>query len=301
VSNFFVLFDGKEGTSHLMMLLDRFSGISIVHQTDYQGWEPFDWHLHESLSVRALIRCLDLVFDGSGNKDELNAIYKKTAQRPLDVFDSSGNVGFKMRFAWPPGRGWFTGLSARRGLAWLNQLNIEQRWYESRLMALLRKRQPVVLFTVRQDLFRWALSMYHGDGTGKDGHLQFDIASGKLKRSDLPAIEVDPVRFQEVLDGRRRVIDEKMRLMRKMQHLGIRTEVLVYEEFLRDPHAYFHKLLKAIDHPARDAEISEVLEKGSLFRKVHSEDISEWVSNHREIEAKFGNCVINFEAECKAG
>jgi hypothetical protein len=298
LSNFFVLFDGKEGTSHLMILLDQFTGVSIVHQTDGRGWEPFDWHLHQSLSINALMRYLNLVFaPGDGNAAKLNKIYTHTADRRLDHYDKSGAVGFKMRFALPAERGPVTRLIARWGPDWLNQLRIDQRWYERRLLSLLVKHEVVVLFAVRQDLFRWALSKYHGDGTGRDGHLQFEIASGNLRRSQVPAIEVDPARFQETIDDRRCIIDEKKRLMIKMQRLGIKTAAIVYEEFLSDPHAYFHKLFRAIGHKVSDLEISEVLKKGTPFKKVHSEDISEFVVNHREIEAQFGECVINFEEE----
>jgi hypothetical protein len=141
------------------------------------------------------------------------------------------------------------------------------------------------------------LSKYHGDGTGKDGHLQFDIAYARLKRSEVPAIEVDPVRFQSVLDNRRGLIDEKLRLIHKMEGLGIRTHAVVYEDFMTDAHAFFHKLFDAIDHPVTDEEISAVMEKGTVFKKVHSDNISEFVINHEAIEKQFGNCQIDFETE----
>jgi hypothetical protein len=300
MSNFFVLFDEKEGTSNLMMLLDQFSGVSIIHQTDSRGWEPFDWHLHRSLSVNALMRCLDLAFapDESG-VNELNKIYAQTADRPLEQIDVSGNVGFKMRFALPVDQGRISRLISRWGPDWLKALRLDQRWYEHRLFTLLRKHEIVVLFAVRQDLFRWALSKYHGDGTGQDGHLQFDIAYGRLKRSDVPSIEVDPLRFKELIDERQIIVDEKLRLLRKMRSQGIRTASLIYEEYLDDPQAYFHKLFGAIRHPVSDREINTVLEKGTPFRKVHSEDISEFVTNHQEIEDQFGDRVINFEEESK--
>lgn len=300
MANFLVLFNEKEGTSHLMMLLDQFSGVSIVHQVDGRGWEPFDWHLHRNLSIRTLMRCLHLVFTpGDDHVAKLNKIYTRTADRPLDHYETSDNIGFKMRFALPAEQTRISRLIARRGPRWLHDLRIDQRRYERNLFALLRKHRVVVLFAVRQDLFRWALSKYHGDGTGKDGHLQFDIAYGKRDRSDVPAIEVDPVRFRQLIDNRRALIDEKLRLMHKMQMQGIRTAALIYEELLNNPHMYFRKLFRAIGHRVSDTEISTVLKKGTPFRKVHSNDISEFVINHEEIEAQFGNCVIDFAEELK--
>ena len=298
MSNFLILFDEKEGTSNLMLLLDQFSGISIVHQTDGVGWEPFDWHLHRSLSIRARLRCLNLVFaPGDRNAAKLNKIYTRTADRPLDHYDNSGIVGFKMRFDLPAGRGWLSDIIARWDSSWANKLRINQRWQEYRLLSLLRKHKVVVLFAVRQDLFRWALSKYHGDGTGRDGHLQFDIASGDLHRSDVPSIEVNPERFQQLINECRCIVDEKLRLMNKMQGLGIKTAALIYEEFLHDPLLFFHKLFGSIGHRVSDLEISTVLNKGTPFQKVHSQDISQFVVNHREIEAQFGACVINFAEE----
>ena len=244
------------------------------------------------------MRCLDLVFTpGKGAAKKLNEIYTRTAERPLDDYDKSGDIGFKMRFALPAEQAWMSRLISRWGPSWLKELKIDQRLYERRMLSLLRKHRIVVLFAVRQDLFRWALSKYHGDGTGKDGHLQFDIAYGRLEPSDVPAIEVDPVRFEKLIDNRRKIVDEKLRLIIKMNKLGIRTGSVIYEEFLTDPHAFFHKLFRAIEHPVTDAEIDAVLEKGTPFRKVHSDDISEFVLNHEEIEARFGECIVDFEEE----
>ena len=71
-------------------------------------------------------------------------------------------------------------------------------WQIVRLwFSLLRKHKVVVLFTVRQDFMRWALSRYHGDGIGKEAHLQFDIATGDIDADKIPGIWVDPDRFRQ--------------------------------------------------------------------------------------------------------
>jgi len=301
MANFFVLFDEKEGTSNLIQLLDHFSGMAIVHQVDNRGWEPFDWHLHRSLSIHSLMRCLDLVYaPGEDAAKRLNSIYTRTSDRALETYDKSGDIGFKMRLALLPGRHWLSDLVDRRGPAWLREYRADYRWYERRMMAMLRKHDVIVIFAVRQDLLRWALSKYHGDGTGTSGHLQFDIAAGRKSLSDVPAIEVDPDRLAAIIDNCRFVIDEKIRLMRKMQALGIGTGTAIYEEFLQDEYAFFHKLFAALGRTVSDEEIATVLEKGTIFKKVHSDDISEFVINHQEIEARFGDCVVDFEAEMLA-
>jgi hypothetical protein len=299
MSHFLVLFNEKEGSSHLMMLLNHFSGISVVHQTDNQGWEPFDRHAHRSLSTGSLMKCLDLVFAPGGEKQtELNRIYTRTSSRPLDYYDRGGDIGFKMRFEPPRDPCLLTRVIERLpwfGSSLAKRLDIERRWYQYRLFSLLRQHKVVVLFAVRQDLYRWSLSKYHGDGTGNDGHLQFKIATGELDRTKVPAIEVDPVGLQQVIDKCRFIVDMKIKLKHKMQKAGIRTAAVIYEEYMRDPYAYFHKLFEALGRRVSDAEIAAVLEKGSSLKKVHSEDISEFVLNHQEIEAAFGDCVIDFE------
>lgn len=298
MSNFLVLFNEKEGTSNLMKLLDQFQGVSIVHQTDDHGWEPFDWHLHQSLSLNKLFKCLRLVYSGKKSAEkQLNQLYLRSAERPLDHYDKSGDIGFKMRFYAPDEPDWLARILGRWGARWFTAVDVIKSRYERGILSVLRKNKVVVLFAVRQDLFRWALSKYHGDGTGRDGHLQFDVAYERLKRSDVPPIEVDPARFQSILDNRRGLIDEKLRLMHKMESQGIRTHAVIYEEFMTDAHAFFQKLFTAIDHPVTDAEISTVMQKGTVFKKVHSDDISEFVINHEEVEKQFGKYRVDFESE----
>ena len=299
MSNFLVIFEEKEGTSHLMVLLDHFTGISVVHQTDDYGWEPFDVHLHQDLSTNALMKCLKYVYaSGNNDFDELNRLYTRTAERPLEFFDRNDDVGLKIRFNPPPEPGFLYRTVASLpwlGPAWAKQLDIDRRYYQHRLFSLLRRNKVVVLFAVRQDLFRWGLSKYHGDGTGQEGHLQFALADGKIDASEVPSIEVDPDKFRKVINDCHQNMKLKKHLMRLMERAGIKTSAIIYEDYLSDPYSYFHKLMGAINHPVTDAEIEAALQQGSWLKKVHSHDISNFVSNHREIEAEFGDCAIEFE------
>ena len=77
-----------------------------------------------------------------------------------------------------------------------------KRWlYRQVLFRLFARFRVVVVLLVRQDLLRWALSVYHGDGTGKPGALQFKLASGAIKREDIKPIEVDCERLAELSHG----------------------------------------------------------------------------------------------------
>ena len=299
MSNFLIFFDEKEGTSHLMVLLDHFAGVSIVHQTEKQGWEPFDSHLHQGLTTRALMQCLDLLYGpGKNGLSKLNRIYMLTASRPLEAYNYNDDVGFKMRFCPPSEPGRLSRIVASLpwfGPDWAKKLDLERRYYQQRLFSMLRRHNVVVLFAVRQDLFRWALSKYHGDGSGQDGHLQFALADGKIDASELPSIEVDPDKFRKIINHCRYNVKLKRHLMRLMEQAGIKIAAIIYEDYLSDPYSYFHKLMGAINHPVTDAEIETALKQGSWLKKVHSHEISDFVSNHKEIEAEFGDCAIEFE------
>ena len=84
--NFIILFHEKTGTSPLVRLLDKFDLISILHQTNYTGFEPLDRHRCGRMTLRNLRKCLDIIFsDGPKDFERLNRIYMATAKRPLDT------------------------------------------------------------------------------------------------------------------------------------------------------------------------------------------------------------------------
>jgi hypothetical protein len=97
MQNFIIFFGGKEGTSPLVRLLNNFEQISIIHQVNNKGWEPFDRHNCGHMSIRNLKRCLDIVFNkASTDFEQLNQIYIRTAKRPLEEISRNGVIGFKM-------------------------------------------------------------------------------------------------------------------------------------------------------------------------------------------------------------
>lgn len=185
--NFIVLFKGKEGTSPLMRLLDRFENVDVIHQVGNRGWEPFDFHNCGAMSLANLEACLDHVYGkGPIAMDALNAIYQRTATRALHPFHRERAVGFKMRFQ-PPFRGPGTRHEPNASQQLAGSGGDHARF--PKLMIEVLKRHDVTVFlAVRQDLLRWALSLYHGAGTGKPGHRQFKLARGEIRRKDLQTI-----------------------------------------------------------------------------------------------------------------
>ena len=129
----------------MVRLLNNVRNITVVHQVNDSGWEPFDRHNCGDMPLDTLLECLGLVY-GCRDMRTLNHLYLATATAPLDRIPTSDSVGLKMRFL-PPDR------------------KIAQAQFEHRMIDQLAALGVVVFIAVRQDVFRWALSKYHGDGT----------------------------------------------------------------------------------------------------------------------------------------
>lgn len=273
--NFVVLFEEKEGSTPIVRLLNNFNTIDIIHQVSNTGWEPFDLHCCGPISLRNYLRCLDLIYgDRRPYMRELNRIYTATARRPLRCFDKNKSVGFKMRFR--PQR-YSKRLSSLLG-PFFRHLTVDR----------FRANGVVVFVTVRQDIFRWALSRYHGDGTGKPGHLQFKLATGMVARSEIPKIHVDLGAFRRLLESCERQVTLKRQLIVRLNRSGVNAWPMLYETFCHDMTSFFAEVLSKLDLPATDEYIADALEKGTRFQKVHSHDISEFVINAKELLDEFG-------------
>jgi hypothetical protein len=278
--NFIIIFAEKEGTSPLIRLLNNFEQISIVHQVKTQDWEPFDIHNRGAMTLGNLERCLDMVYNkASINFEQLNHIYTRTAKKPLEVFRGNGVTGLKMRLTTPSknSRYWntlpktFTDDSFRR-----------------MMFDVLKRNDVVVFVALRQDILRWALSKYHGDGTGRPGHLQFKLANGKIRRDSIGKIHVDSTRFKTIISQCEEAHAYKRRLMEDFKLAAVRTHFLIYEDFLTDKQKYLNRIFDILELNTSTQEIDAALKKGTYFEKVHSDDITNFVVNHEEVMEKFG-------------
>jgi hypothetical protein len=298
MTKFILFFTEKEGSSPIVRLLENFEGFAVVHQTGGGGYEPFDSHNCGPMSNKSLRACLEIVFgDSPIDFAELNRIYMRTAVRPLQSFDDA-HVGLKMRFV-PPRqlprlfkRAPLVGNQIRRGYV---KYQVDRGPFRRMMLEVLQKRGVTVLMAVRQDVFRWALSKYHGDGTGRRGHLQFALASGKLRREDIPRIHVDCERFESVVRECELAHERKRRLVRDLEVRGIAVYPLVYEDFVGNPQQFFASLLRALGTERPRSEIEAALERGTGLKRVHVGDVCEYVVNHREVVQRFGGRFVAWE------
>ena len=277
--NFIILFEEKEGSTPIVRLMDNFHSIDIVHQRSH--WEPFDLHCCGPISMRNYLRCLELIYgDEISYMEELNRIYTATARYPLRPFDKEKSVGLKMRFR------------PQRSNRWLHSLlgPAFTRYSINRF----RANDVVVFITVRQDILRRALSMYHGDGTGRPGHLQFKLARGKIDQSQVPKIHVDLNAFRQLLSRCERRIMLKRHLLARLNRNGVTAWPMLYESFCDDKKAFFAEVLSRLDLPSTEHDITAALEKGTRFQKVHSHDIREFVVNADEVLEEFGERYVSW-------
>ncbi len=64
---------------------------------------------------------------------------------------------------------------------------------------------------------------------------------------------------------------------------------LSYEDFLEDKYRYFNRFFEILEIQVSKQEMDVALEKGAYYKKVHSNDISEFVLNHQEVMDRFGS------------
>jgi hypothetical protein len=294
--SFIILFHEKTGTSPLVRLLDKFDLISILHQVNYTGFEPLDRHRCGRMTLKNLKKCLDIIFTrGPKDIEQLNRIYMATAKKPLDIIGDEGVVGFKMRFT-PPNP---YPLHIDRFSVWnrFSERRFRERYFKSfkkMMFDILRRHNVTVLMAVRQDVLRLGLSKYHGDGTGKPGHLQFKVARGAIAKNDIGKIHVDCERLEEIIADCERVHEEDRHLMEEFTQAGIQVYPVLYEEFVTDKRRYLERLFRILELDITSDELSCVLAEEEYFTKVHSDDISKFVKNHEEVASRFADRFVSW-------
>ena len=294
--NFIILFHEKTGTSPLVRLLDKFDLISMLHQVNYTGFEPLDRHRCGRMKLGNLEKCLDIIFEpGPKDFEQLNRIYTATAKRPLDMIDPRGVVGFKMRFT-PPNP---YPLHIDRLPLWnkLSERLFRKSYFKSfkgMMFDTLKRHDVVVLMAIRQDVLRLGLSVYHGDGTGKPGHLQFKVARGTIASDDIGQIQVDCERLEEIISRCEKMHQEDRRLMEEFEQAEIGVHPVLYEEYVTDKRSYLERLFRILELDITDDEISHVLGQEEYFTKVHSDDISTFVKNHEEVSSRFADRFVSW-------
>jgi hypothetical protein len=261
MKNFIIFNTEKEGSCALITTLDQFEQVSII--SDFI--EPFDRHMFvndphgpgHDMSKDDFIKCLSLIYGNSeGYLEALNSIYGRYRDDCRFAFAKGASVGFKMRF--------------------------RRKWAQE-IFSLLKQYGVTAFVLIRQDVLRWALSKYHGDGTGKKGHLQFS----NVNIRDLPKLEVNWKLLKKQIERCDKRIADREQLLADLRNFGIAAYPLFYEDFCADKTVYFKHLFEKIGLSISEQEIAATLRRGALYKKVHPEALSEFIRNHEEILSKY--------------
>jgi hypothetical protein len=211
----------------------------------------------KDIPKKDFLRCLTLIYDSSPNYlEELNTKYTCHNRQVTFSFSKEKSRGFKMR--------------------------VREQWNDD-LFKTLKKHKVTAFVLIRQNLLKWALSKYHGDGTGKRGHLQFS----NVHIEDLAKLKVNWNDLKKIIKRCEKSIAGKEKLMRDLRNAGVEAFPLYYEDFCYNKLDYFKNLLYTLDIDLSDEDIQQVLTKDCNYKKVHPDDISTFVDNHEEITRKF--------------
>jgi len=301
MSRFVILFQEKEGTTALMEFLEKFDDVSIIADTN-KNYEPFDQHSRGEMSLPQLESCLDKIFNPlPASLEDLNQIYLPSGSAPLSFSASTNIIGLKMRFN--PPRDFQKKIHRWTSLKLLLSLakRMDKNAFRESMLRLYRKHNVAVFISIRKDLLRWALSKYHGDGTGKPGHLQFKLASGQLSQNDIGKIYVDPERLARIIEKCEELHLKKHFQFYSLNQAGIRAFPLFYEDFLYHKPQFFRSFFQSLGRSVDEARIASVINENTRLQKVHSDDISSFVTNHEEIIERFGNRRSIWQSESCSG
>ncbi len=272
-----------------MRWANRLSNVRVLHYADDRCWEPLEsFMLGENVRREEIQSLMQAIYVRPRNMEELRRRYAmKVPDRELVTLPDNCSIGLKMR--WTPPRVFYSGLPIFD--LPVNRICKEyrhRRYYDS-MVQTLSDAGVAPMLAVRQNVFKWALSKYHGDGTGKKGHLQFKLASGELTRHDIPKIKVNLSRFGRLLDQCRRKHDAKRQFVEQMAKDGLEVFPLLYEDFLEDKVQFFEGFLDRIDNPMDLVDLKRSLEGDIVLKRVHKGSLSDYVENHEELHRAYGN------------
>lgn len=290
MNRFVLLFNEREGTSAFIRLLDNFQQISLIRREGDVISEPFDRHNCGPMTPRNFTNLFHLLFDDNAlNINKINHIYTKTSHRAITPYNKNKITGFKMRL--------YNGIYLPYPryirmflLGFPITGNFLRRKREDLFFDLIKTLKFTVFLAIRQDVFRKALSKYYSNNISTGNvHPQFDIANGKLNPSGLPKIFVKPKQLEKYLDKSKQEIIAQRILYRQLKKRQIPVFPLLYEDFLMDKVSFIKTFFRDLGHIVSDEDIQKAIKKGNPFKKVHSNDISDFVINGDELEKKYGH------------
>lgn len=255
MTDFALLFNEREGSTAMIGALDKITGISCLRTSKY-SYEPFDnWNVTHDVSVmQQIIRKIEY----RATAVDLSEQYRLIALQDQDIYYKPESLvaGFKARFSHHP-------------------------WEK-----ILKGSKFHVLMAFRDDIIAQGISRYHGNGSFREGHMQFTFKQGTL----IEPFAVDLGKFSEIVNYIINANNRKKELILRLQENKIPVSVIIYEEFARDPVFLIERILKKVGFKSDRNIIKNCLEKQPL-RKVHSSKLGDFIINFEDINKQFSSVV----------
>ena len=250
MKDFIIYFLANTGSSAIISHLMKFRDIINI-----LGFEPFDQHnmKKKKLVSDNLEEIFRNIFDKSiDDYDKLQEIYSHHTDRKFPQIDKKKSVGFKMRF-----RNWDT------------------------IKHIIKENGVVVFILIRQNVFRWALSLYDKQSN------QFKLIKKKIEKN--PKIYVDIDKFREILYRCENNLNERYELIEKLEDDNYEVYPLFYEDYCDNKLEFFKDFFNSLEIPISNNELEKYVKIPNYFKKVHDDDIRKFVINYDELKEEFGN------------
>jgi translation initiation factor 2 beta subunit (eIF-2beta)/eIF-5 len=82
--------------------------------------------------------------------------------------------------------------------------------------------------------------------------------------------------------------------MKEFKRAGVPSYPILYEEFVTDKRSYLERLFRILELDISEDEMSQMLRQEEYIKKVHSDDISEFVENHEEVANRFADRYVSW-------
>lgn len=237
--NAIVFFEEKSGSTALMLALHRVTGVTVVGMKQ-KIVEPFDMHRSgRRLGTRKVCQLITSAFSAEQDGIRIAKMRPRSQKRLL----------------------------------------LPDVVHERQLIRALKHSQIQPIILLRTDLFELALSKFHGNGSGQNGHMQFIAVRDK----DF-APERMVVGGKRWIWSRRRTIVQfrrLTRLFRRCASAGLNPVLLTYEHLLSQPESFWQELATALQIPALAQDMQEALQQQRM-RKVRGKS-SELYENYKEL------------------
>jgi len=224
------------------------SQLKKLDNIDIIGFEPFDANKKPLIS-KDIKKIFTLIFNKNVKKnyiEAINPIYKYYYKRDFPEFDKSKSVGFKMRIK-----------------------NLHD------ILPIAKKHNVVVFILFRHNILKWAISKC------RPNSYQFKLVKGQIQEN--PPLNIDFNMLDKKIEECKKLHEQKKMILNRCIKDRLRAYPIYYEYMNEDKEKYFGDILDKIGITLSPDELSNFIAKQNYFKKVHSDNLEDFVINYNEL------------------